>query len=1173
MSRLAHRTLRGFAVAALLTLPLGGTSPAQRPAPGQPVGKDAKPDATLPAEWVKAMTWRSIGPANMGGRITALAVCDADPSTYWVATAGGGLLKTTNNGTSFEHQFDREGSVSIGDVCVAPSDPNVVWVGTGENNPRNSVSYGDGVYKSTDGGKTWKIMGLRETFQVGKIVIHPKDPNTVYVGALGRLYGPNPERGVYKTTDGGKTWTRVLFIDDRTGIVDMRMHPAEPDTLIVAAWERKRDGFDAHPGSPPPEGYDGYDPMTKWGPGAGLYKTADGGKTWKKLSRGLPTSQFGRVGLDWYRKDPRVVFAIIDCAAIGKGPAPREIASAASLGLRPVDANEDRGALITDITQGGAAEGAGLRVGDVIRNFAGKPVKTANDLAQAIAALKPGDKVKLQYVRAGKDVEVELTLQQRAGQGGGGAGGGTGYLGLQGEDAGDDQGARLEEVTAGGPADRAGLKADDVIKRVGDRRVRTYQDLLDAARAARAGDTVKVEVARGDETRVVELTYGQRPGGPGGGAGGGPTATRPYGGLYAGQRENVQDQQGPDGHLYGGVYKSTDAGESWTRVNSLNPRPMYFSQVRVDPGDDQLLYVLGVSMYRSTDGGRTFRIGTRGVHADQHALWIDPKDGRHLLVGCDGGFYVTYDRTATWDHLNHAAAIGQFYHVALSTKRPYWVFGGLQDNGSWGGPSVGLHGTGPINEDWISVGGGDGFVCRVDQNDPDLVYAESQNGAISRYNTRTGERGPARPPRGQGGQQYRFNWNTPYILSAHNSRILYSAGNVVFRSVKQGAEARPISPDVTLTKRGSATALAESPRNPDVLWVGTDDGGLWVTRDGGQKWTRVDEMVGLPGPRCVATVEASRFADGRAYVAFDAHRSDDDRPYAYVTEDYGQTWKAIHGELPVFGSTRCLREDVVNPNLLYCGTEFAVFASLDRGGSWAKLNNNLPTVAVHEIAVHPTAGEIVAATHGRSLWILDVTPLRQITADSIHDKAALYKPNTVTRWHQEPTRGRTNRRFVGENPLPGAHIYYSLPKKAEKVGLEVFDINGTAVGRLTGPTAAGLHQLTWDLSSGPSRQAANAGGRFGGQRGGGLRGGGQPGEGQPGAGRRGGGQRGGGEEGAGPGTGPGGPPPGRGVPAGTYRLVLTVDGQTSTQTLTVEGDPGAPGRVFAEEDEDDEDDD
>jgi photosystem II stability/assembly factor-like uncharacterized protein len=1049
--------LLAFALGVYLVMAQPGLEALARQKGGQKGGKGKEkekdvppPNFTLPDGWAKSFVWRNIGPANMGGRITAISVFEADPSTYWIATASGGLVKTTNNGVTFEHQFDKEATVSIGDVCVAPSDRNVVWVGTGENNPRNSVSFGDGIYKSTDGGKSWKNMGLKRSFQIGKILIHPTNPDIVYVGALGRLYGPNEERGLFKTTDGGKTWEKVFYVDDKTGVIDARMHPTNPDVLYVAMWERRRDEYDSWPGTGIPDGYDAYDPVKKWGPGAGIYKSVDGGKTFKKLTNGLPTNNMGRIGLDISRKDPSVLFAVVDCEKIGMGTPPKKAAAAS-----------------------------------------------------------------------------------------------TAFTGFFGEDAEGEEGAKITRVIPNGPADTAGLKMDDVVKKMGDKVIKTYDDVTTVTGNAKPNDKVTLQVKRGEKLDAVELIYGERQagkggfGGGGGGGFGGPggaTGTRPYHANYGGQAANIQDQQGPDSFEYGGVFKSTDGGESWKRVNSVNPRPMYFSQVRIDPSDDKYVYVLGVSLSVSRDGGRTFQPSQRGIHADQHALWIDPRDGRHQIIGTDGGFYVTYDRGQNWDHINHLA-LGQFYHVAVCTKKPYWVYGGLQDNGCWGVPSMSLRGGGPINEDVVSLNGGDGYVCRVDPNDPDQVYAESQNGGMVRYNLRTGEKASIKPQSPPGGPRYRFNWNTPYILSAANSQILYSGGNYVFKSVKKGDNPSVISPEITRTKHGSATALAESPRNPDVLWAGTDDGYLWVTKNGGKDWTNITEKIGLKQPTWVATIEASRFAEGRAYVAFDAHRIDDDNPYVYMTDDFGQTWKPITGNLPA-GSTRCLREDVKNPNLLYCGTEFALFASLDRGQSWTKINNNLPTVAVHEVAIHPTAGEIVAATHGRSLWILDVTALRQMASEKIKDEPMLYKPNTVVRWQEMPGRGRSGRRFVGENPLPGAHVFYSLPKKVAKVTLEFQDIDGKKVGELAGSTDPGLHRVTWNTS---------------------LRA-----EGGPGGGGMGGGMGGGGGRFGGGGF-------GRQVPAGAYRVVLNVDGQTQSQSFTIEGDPATPRILTAEEDEDDED--
>jgi hypothetical protein len=368
-----------------------------------PSGAKATNEIALDAKWLGALTWRSIGPAGMGGRIVDLAVVESDPSMYWVATAGGGLLKTTNNGVTFIHQFDRETSVSIGSVCVAPSDPNIVWVGTGENNPRNSVSYGDGVYKSTNGGKTWKNMGLKKTFQIGRVVIHPKNPNIVYVGAMGRLWGPNEERGVFKTTDGGETWEKVLYVDDKSGVVDMRMSPAEPETLLAATWEVMRDGFDSHPGDPPPDGYNGYDPIKKWGPGSGLYKTTDGGKHWKKLTNGLPTCNLGRIGLDYYLKEPNTVFAIIDSEKAGMGTPPRS-GAAVYAGVFGDDA--DNGVRLTRVVDNSPGSKAGLRVEDVIQSIDDKALKTAEQLAETVREHKVGDKLKLKILRDGKTQDI-----------------------------------------------------------------------------------------------------------------------------------------------------------------------------------------------------------------------------------------------------------------------------------------------------------------------------------------------------------------------------------------------------------------------------------------------------------------------------------------------------------------------------------------------------------------------------------------------------------------------------------------------------------------------------------------------------------------------------------------------------------------------------------------------
>ena len=1280
-------------------------------------GERIKP--TLPAAWLSAFKWRSIGPANMSGRITAIAAYEKDPCIWWAASASGGLLKTTNNGITFEHQFDREATVSIGDVQVTQSDPNIVWVGTGEANPRNSVSWGDGVYRSSDGGKTWKNMGLRKSFQIGRIAIHPEDPNTVYVGALGRLWGPSEERGLYKTTDGGKTWKRILFIDDKTGVIDVQMHPKNPDTLLVATYERQRDGFD------------GNAPGKKFGAGSGIYKTTDGGQTFKQLTQGLPSCKLGRIGLSYYRKNPAVVYAVLESEKVGKEPE-----NAAFAGIRGQDA--EVGAKLTQVTKDGPADKAGLKTGDIVIGVDGKNVLSYNDMVKQFRQHVAGDKAKLLVSRERKAIECEIEFGKRP--------------------------APTEEA-----ANRAG------------------------------------------------------PGGRGGGGRRSRQPRTPFTASLGGQQPNLQDQQGKDGHQYGGVYKSEDGGETWTRINSVNPRPMYYSQIRVDPEDNNHIFVLGTSLYRSKDGGKTFTPdgARRGVHVDHHAMWIDPRDGRHIILGNDGGIYVTYDRAANWDHHNHVA-IGQFYHVGVGPRRNYRVYGGLQDNGSWGGPSRVRHGSGPVNTDWLSIGGGDGFICLVDPTDADQIYFESQNGAMGRINLRTGDRGfiRPRPPRGK---RYRFNWKTPFILSHHNPKIHYSVGNHVFRSVKKGDAVREISPEITRTDKGSGSAISESSLDENVLYAGTTDGAFWMTRDGGKSWIDVfeypeeekkeeqqaagpergrrgggrllqslkerdqngdgkiqksevsgrmtrffdrldankdgeldeeelkaasrgrggppretgseppaekpaesaeaeeakdpaeaeeakdpaeakeakdpaeakeakdpaeakeadpaeaeeakdpaeakeadppagekttasgdqqkeeeaaektaekpaesappeettektdepaeqekrdkppeaqadppaegaeaisgtwsgrflsdrfrgerarftlvvkmaadgkisgsyesamtegtiaagrydpkgkkltlsvdterstisftatvdgEKLTGefdvndgafvlnfeatrtgdagaskqpddgyewksikdlLPGPRWVSSLEASRHQASRAYVTFDGHRSDDDELYVFVAENYGRTWRSIRANLPLSaGSARVVREDRFNPDVLYLGTEFAAWVTIDRGQSWTKLNGNLPTVAVHDIAIHPTAGEIVAATHGRSLWVLDVTALRQMTAATVTADAYLYRPGAAVRWRRERGRGASGtRRFIGQNPPEGAHICYSLGRDAAEVTLTIRNLYGRVIHQFPAQTKAGLHRVSWNLrpaarprgGQGPGRRSRRA---------------------------------------------------------------------------------------------------
>ncbi|HJT77736.1 MAG TPA: hypothetical protein VJ739_11090, partial [Gemmataceae bacterium] len=803
----------------------------------------------LNPDWVKALTWRPIGPATMGGRITALSVYEADPSTYWVATASGGLLKTTNNGTTWAPVFDHQATVSLGAVAVARSHPDTVWVGTGEANARNSVSWGDGVYKSTDGGKTWANMGLRDTRHVGRIVIHPRNPAVVYVAALGHVWGPNSERGVYKTTDGGATWQRVCSVSPDTGFIDLAMDPEDPETLYAAAYHVRRDAFA------------GGNPASQYSTEAGLFRTTDGGTTWQRLSRGLPDRPIGRCGLAVSQRTPGRLYAVVQ----------------------------------TDRTL----------------------LKRESELGQA--------------------------------------------------------------ARTGGPAET------------------------------------------------------------------------------------------------GGVFRSDDRGATWVKVNDLCPRPFYFSQIRIDPNDDRRLYVLGVTLHISDDGGRTFRSGgAPGVHADHHALWIDPADSNHLVLGCDGGLYFSYDRGAAWEHLQNLP-IAQFYGVAVDGRRPYHVYGGLQDNGTWGGPVATRSREGVTLADWTRVLAADGFECQVDPTDPDTVYAETQYGGLTRVNVHTGaSRGITPKPAGEA-PAYRFNWDSPVLLSPHNPRTLYYGGNHLLRSVDRGDTWQEVSPDLTRGQPGPSadyghtlTAIAESPRRAGLLWTGSDDGRVCVSLNGGGKWLDVSQRLpGVPAERWVTRLECSHFAEGTAYLALDRHRQDDRAPYLFRTDDYGSTWRRLTDGLPAEGPVHVVREDPRVRNLLFVGTEFGLFVSLDAGASWRRLGAGLPTVAVYDLVIHPRDRELVIATHGRGLYVLDVAPLEEMAAGATDAEAYLFEVKPGVLFQYRGSHGLTGgREFTAPNPARGVVLWYYLKQRPPQgLRLTITDALGNTVAVLSAGDVPGLHRAVWDMQA------------------------------------------------------------------------------------------------------------
>jgi photosystem II stability/assembly factor-like uncharacterized protein len=812
----------------------------------------AAQDAALETA-VSQLELREIGPAVMGGRISDLAVVEGNPSVFYAGFASGGLWRTESGGQAWTALFDDQPSASIGAVTVAPSNPNVVWVGTGEPQNRQSSPYGTGVYKSLDAGRTWEAVGLEDTRHVGRIVIHPTNPDIVYVAAMGHLWGPNEQRGVFRTTDGGDSWENVLYIDEHTGAIDLVMDRNDPNALFVAMYQRQRT----------PWGY------SADGDGSGIYRTLNGGDSWEELTEGLPDGYKGRIGLDIYRRDGRLLYAIVESDAEGRG-----------------------------------------------------------------------------------------------------------------------------------------------------------------------------------------------------------------------------------------LYRSNDRGNSWERISTRNPRPMYFSIVRIDPSNPERIYLGGVTLSISDDGGRTWWEGDAadGVHLDHHAIWIDPNDSNHALLGTDGGVASTRDGGRNWIH-HHNLATGQFYQLDVDNRDPYWICGGLQDNNSWCGPSRTLTDAGrissggPSNKDWHRVWGGDGFWNLIDPTNPDIVYSESQNGNFGRFHQSTGETARLRPtarPLESMEREYRWHWNTPLHLSRHDASTLYAGANHLLRTRDRGMTWEEASPDLsrqvdrdtlsimgmpvtdsTLSRNdgtshyGVITEIGESPLDGRVLYAGTDDGKLWGTRDDGATWTDLtDDVPGLVHGMTVSGIEASHHVPGRVYVAFDGHRNDDYRPYVVVSNDFGQSWREITNGLPADASVNAVREHHRTPGLIFVGNEVGLYFSVDMGERWTRLSGNFPTVPVDDMRIHPRDNDLVIGTHGRSIWILDdVGPLEQIAQDAVLERTtALFDGQRGTMWVLAPGPWFHPSEFYGDNPPDGVRIRYWLAEdRDEDVRLEVLDSGGDVIRVLDGPGEAGIQQAVWDF--------------------------------------------------------------------------------------------------------------
>jgi photosystem II stability/assembly factor-like uncharacterized protein len=822
-----------------------------------------------------ALKWRSIGPVNTAGRIADIAVAhvDGQPETIYVGTASGGIFKSTNAGTSWAPVFDTaDAMMSIGALAVAASQPSTVWAGTGEANNRQSSSWGDGVYKSTDAGSTWKYVGLKESRHIARIVVHPSNPDIAYVAAVGHLWGSNPDRGVFKTTDGGGTWTKVLYVDDRTGANDLVIDPQHPETLYASTYQRQRKSW----------GFNG------GGPGSAIYKSIDAGEHWTKLTQGLPSGDKGRIGLAIF--DSALLYAIVEAGAVSS--------------------------------------------------------------------------------------------------------------------------------------------ADADTRRVGSPGLATAS----------------------------------------------------------------------------GLYRSTNGGASWEHLSSLNVRPSYYSQIRVDPGDRNRVYELGSNrgFYVSSDGGRTFvDTGVTGVHGEDHALWIDPGDSNHLIVGGDGGLSISRDRGRAWDFRMNMP-IGQFYEIDADMRIPYTVCGGLQDNGEWCVPSAVRDRNGISAADAWNVGGGDGFYVKFDPTDWNIVYAESQDGNMARVNLTTLERHSMRP-----GGTYRWNWDTPIVVSGVDPNVIYTGANVLFRSPDRGATWTAISPDLTLhidpesleimgrpnpraalsrndgtSPLGSLTSISESPFSSSVIYTGAQDGTVQATTDGGRTWTNLTpRFTGLPRFTYVSSVLASRHAAGRVYATFDGHYDDDYRPYVFVSDDFGRTWRPLSDGLPETSINR-IREHPTNPHLLLLGHARGVHFSNDSGRTWTPLSHvtNLPNVPTDDIFIHPRDNAVILGTHGRGIWILDdAAPLELLTAGARRTDAALapIAPAREMILHL-PQAWFGQGVFFAPNPSFDAGISYYLRDSADRpVEIQIANGAGQIVRTLSGPSARGLNRVAWDLRTDDATRLGARGGAAG----------------------------------------------------------------------------------------------
>ncbi len=881
MRALASSVLVSCALAACVVAPAHAQQRSSRRPQRAPTAATAAPAVSTAT--IAGLKARFIGPAVTSGRVMSIAVAPGNTATIYVGSASGGVWKTTNGGVSWSPIFDREGSYSIGWITLDPNNANVVWVGTGERNSQRSVSYGDGVYKSVDGGRTWKNMGLKDSEHISRIVVNPINSDVVYVAAQGPLWKAGGDRGLYKTTDGGATWTQALKISDNTGVTDVVLDPRNPDVLLASSYQRRRHQWTLIDG----------------GPESAIYRSTDAGKTWTKVMTGLPHEQLGRIQLAISPVNPDVVYA---------------------------------------------------------------------------------------------DVEA---------------------------------------------ADRKG-----------------------------------------------------------------------------------------------GIFRSADGGVTWTKGADFNNGAMYYGDIYADPFDVDRIYITDTVFQVSEDGGKTLHpLGQRSMHVDNHIIWVDPANRDHYLVGNDGGLYESWDRAAHWLFFSNLP-VAQFYDVDVDNDAPFYnVYGGLQDNNSLGGPSRTRSEHGILNQDWWVTQGGDGFVSRIDPEDPNTIYAELQGGTIVRTDRRTGQRIGIQPQEDKGDPPLRWNWDAPFIISPHSHTRLYMAAQFLYRSDDRGNTWRKVSPDLTraidrnklpvmgkiwgpdAVAKNTSTALysnvsavAESPKQEGLLYVGTDDGLIQVSEDGGATWRKIEKFPGVPEGAYVSRIEASVNDAHTVYAALEYHKNGDFAPYLLKSSDAGRTWTSIAGDLPARGSVYAFAEDGVDPNLLFAGTEFAAYASQDGGQHWLKIAG-VPTIAVRSLAIQRRENDLVMGTFGRGIYILDdYTPLRLTTAATVAKPATLYPVKDALLYVPTQQYGGRGHAFQGEmffegaNPPFGAVFTYYLKDEiktlkekrvaaeqaAEKAGqpisyptaaelraeeqeeppailLTVRDSTAKPVRIVEGPVKRGFHRVAWDL--------------------------------------------------------------------------------------------------------------